>query len=196
MFAAMRRFGALVLAVALIGCSTTVSRPVIPTLSYSHLPPLEMSVARVELVEAYRSPLQDPNVEHTFPTPPALAFKRWVNDRVRPVGQNDTLRITVEDASARRQPLPRTEGIEALFTTDQIERIDATVDVLLEVVDNGGTVISTVTAKAQRTRTIPEGLTLNERDQIYQEITEALINDLNATLEQNIRQYMASYMVS
>lgn len=196
MFAAMRRFGVLVLTVALIGCSTTVSRPVIPTLSYSHLPPLEMSVARVELVEDYRSPLQEPNVEHTFPTPPALAFKRWVNDRIRPVGQNDTLRITVEDASARRQPLPRTEGIEALFTTDQIERIDATVDVLLEIIDNGGNVTSSVTAKAQRTRTIPEGLTLNERDQIYQEITEALINDLNATLEQNIRQYMARYMVS
>ena len=196
MFARIRPFGALVLMVALIGCSTTVSRPVIPTLSYSHLPPLEISVARVELIEAYRSPLQDPNVEHTFPTPPALAFKRWVDDRVRPVGQNDTLRITVEDASALRMPLPRTEGIEALFTTDQIERIDATVNVLLEVVDNGGNVTSTVTARAQRSRTIPEGLTLNERDRVYQEITEALINDLNATLEQNMRQHMSRYMAS
>ncbi|MGD9537283.1 MAG: hypothetical protein AB7P52_05985 [Alphaproteobacteria bacterium] len=196
MFARLSRFGALVLVAALIGCSTTVTRPVIPTLSYSHLPPLELSVARVDLVEAYRSPLQDPNVEHTFPTPPALAFKRWVSDRLRPVGQDGSLRVTIEDASARRAPLPRTEGVEALFTTDQVERIDATVNVLLETLDNGGNVTSTVTARAQRTRTIPEGLTLNERDQIYQEITEALINDLNTTLEQNIRQYMARYMAS
>jgi len=196
MFKSVRLYGALIMIVAIAGCSTTVSRPVIPTLSYSHLPPLEVSVAQVDFVDNYRSPLKDPNVEHTFPTPPALAFKRWVSDRVKAVGQNDTLRITVENASALREPLPRTEGIEALFTTDQIERIDATLDVLLEIVDNGGFVKTTVTARAQRSRTIPEGLTLNERDQAYQEITEALINDLNATIEQNMRQYMSSYMVS
>jgi hypothetical protein len=192
-------FGSLVVlmvGIALAACSTTVSRPAIPTLSYAHLPPLELSVGRVEVVEEYRSPLKEPNVEQSFPTPPAVAFKGWVNDRLRAIGQNDTLRVTIKDASAVRVPLPRTEGIEGMFTTDQVERIDATVSVVLEVVNNGGGVDAYVTARAQRSRTLPEGLTLNQRDAIYQEISEALVNDLNATIEQNMRQYLSRYLAS
>jgi hypothetical protein len=192
-------FGSLgaLLALGLIAaCSTTVTRPAIQTQDFSGQPALALSVARVEVVEQYQSPLKEPNVEHTFPTTPAAAFKRWLGDRVKAEGQNDTLRVTIQDASAVRVPLPRTEGLEGMFTTDQVERIDATVSVLLEVVTNGGVAETFITAKAQRSRTLPEGLTLNERDKIYQEITEALVNDLNATIEQNVRQFLSKYLVS
>lgn len=187
---------AALLALGLVAaCSTTVSRPAIETQDFSSQPPLALSVARVEVVEQYQSPLKEPNVEHSFPTTPAAAFKRWLAERVKAEGQNDTLRVTIEDASAVRVPLPRTEGLEGLFTTDQVERIDATMSVLLEVVNNGGVAEAYVTAKAQRSRTLPEGLTLNERDKIYQEITEALVNDLNATIEQNMRQFLSKYLM-
>ena len=187
--------GALLALGLVAACSTTVSRPAIETQDFAGQPPLALSVARVEVVETYQSPLKEPNVEHSFPTTPAAAFKRWLGERVKAEGQNDTLRVTIEDASAVRVPLPRTEGLEGMFTTDQVERIDATVSVLLEVVNNGGVAEAFITAKAQRSRTLPEGLTLNERDKIYQEITESLVNDLNATIEQNIRQFLSKYLV-
>lgn len=191
-------FGSLIALLVLglvAACSTTVSRPAIETQDFSGQPPLVLSVARIEVVEQYQSPLKEPNVEHSFPTTPAAAFKRWLGERVKAKGQDDTLRVTIQDASAVRVPLPRTEGLEGMFTTDQVERIDGTVSVLLEVVDNGGVVRAFVTAKAQRARTLPEGLTLNERDKAYQQITEALINDLNATIEQNMRQFLSKYLI-
>lgn len=191
-------FGSLIALLVLglvAACSTTVSRPAIETQDFSGQPPLVLSVARIEVVEQYQSPLKEPNVEHSFPTTPAAAFKRWLGERVKAKGQDDTLRVTIQDASAVRVPLPRTEGLEGMFTTDQVERIDGTVSVLLEVVDNGGVVQAFITAKAQRARTLPEGLTLNERDKAYQQITEALINDLNATIEQNMRQFLSKYLI-
>lgn len=191
-------FGSLIALLVLglvAACSTTVSRPAIETQDFSGQPPLVLSVARIEVVEQYQSPLKEPNVEHSFPTTPAAAFKRWLGERVTAKGQDDTLRVTIQDASAVRVPLPRTEGLEGMFTTDQVERIDGTVSVLLEVVDNGGVVQAFITAKAQRARTLPEGLTLNERDKAYQQITEALINDLNATIEQNMRQFLSKYLI-
>ncbi len=198
----LKRTGAVVgmvaglLALGLIAaCSTTVSRPAIETQDFSGQPPLALSVAQVEVIEQYQSPLKAPNVEHSFPTTPAAAFKRWVGDRLKAEGQNDTLRVTIQDASAVRVPLPRTEGLEGMFTTDQVERIDATVSVLLEVVNNAGIAEAFITAKAQRSRTLPEGLSLNERDKIYREITEALVNDLNATIEQNVRQSLSKYLL-
>ena len=177
-------------------CSSTVTREPIPALTYGHLPPIEVLVARIEVIDEYQSPLREPNVEHTFPTPPAAAFRRWVEDRLRGVGQNNTLRVTIIDASALRVPLPRTEGVEALFTTDQVERIDATVEVLLEIVDNGGLTAASISARTQRSRSMPEGLSLDERDKFYQELSEALVNDLNATIEQNMRQNLAGYLAS
>ena len=136
-------------------CSSTVTREPIPALTYGHLPPIEVLVARIEVIDEYQSPLREPNVEHTFPTPPAAAFRRWVEDRLRGVGQNNTLRVTIIDASALRVPLPATEGIEGLFTTDQVERIDATVEVLLEIVDNGGLTAASISARTKRSRSMP-----------------------------------------
>jgi len=186
----------LLLGLVLVACSTKVSRDPIPAMSYGHLPPLEVLVANIEIVDLYKSPLKEPNVEQSFPTPPAAAFKHWVGDRLRGVGTNGSLRVTIKDASALRVPLPRTGGIEGLFTTDQVERVDATVDVLLEILDNGGRPEASVTARAQRSRSLPEGLSLNERDKFYEEISEALVNDLNATIEQNMRQHLSTYLAS
>lgn len=177
-------------------CSSTVTREPIPALTYGHLPPLDVVVGRIEVIDEFQSPLREPNVEHSFPTPPAVAFRNWVSDRLRAVGANDTLRVTIKDASAFRVPLPRTEGIEGLFTTDQVERIDAVVDVLLEIIDNGGNIVASITARTQRSRSMPEGLSLDERDTFYQAISEALVNDLNVTLEQNMRQSLSNYLGS
>lgn len=191
-------FGSLVALLLVLGlacaCSTTVNRPTVQKQDFAGQPPLVLSVARIEVVENYQSPLTEPNVEHSFPTTPAAAFKKWLGERIKADGQNDTLRVTIEDARAVRVPLPRTEGLEGAFTTDQVERIDATIAVLIEVVNKGGVTASFITAKAQRSRTLPEGLSLNERDKIYQEITESLVNDLNATIEQNIRRTLAKYL--
>ena len=187
--------GVLILVLVMAACTTTVSRPVFKELSFERLPRIEFNVARIELVEAFQSPLREPNIEYTFPTPPALAFKRWVHDRLRAEGGSGAVRVTIRDASVLRIPLAANTDIEGLITTEQGERLDATLNVLIEIMDAHGVASgSYASAESQRSRTVPEDLTLNERDLIYQEITEALINDINATLEQNIRQYLRKHL--
>lgn len=184
--------GALMLLVA--ACSTTVTRPVFEEMAYGHLPPLVFNVGRIEVVDDYRAPLVEPNVEHRFPTPPAVAIKRWVTDRVQAAGAGDILRITIRDASAKRVELETNQDLEAWFTTEQAERIDARVDVQFQIVDDDGTEGSYAVAEAVRARTLPEGATLNERDQVYFDLTAALINDFNASMEQAIRQYLGDHL--
>ena len=58
----------------LSACETTVSSPVIPELSFKHLPALKFAVGRIETVENYRSALRPPNVEHLFPSPISAAL--------------------------------------------------------------------------------------------------------------------------
>ena len=43
-------------------------------------------------------------------------------------------------------------------------------------------------------RTLPEGITLAERERIYDETVQALLHDYNASQEQAIRQYLNLYL--
>ncbi|MBT6443012.1 MAG: hypothetical protein HOK61_11350 [Alphaproteobacteria bacterium] len=183
-----------VLVLLVVACTTTVSRPVFDEMAFGHLPALQFKVGRVEVVDEYRSPLIDPNVEHTFPTPPAVAIRRWIADRVQTSGSSDILRITIRDASAVRVELDTNQDLEAWFTTEQSERIDARVDVQFQIIGDDGVAGSYAAAEAARSRTLPEGATLNERDQIHFDLISALINDFNASMEQAVRQYLADYL--
>ncbi len=184
-----------VLAVGMLGaCQTTVTRNVIPELTYKHLPALSFAVARIEIIEDYRSPLQSPNVEHLFPTPIAAALKRWVDDRMAAVGGSNIMRVIIEDASAVVEELEINKDLEAMFTTEQAERVDTRVQVKIEIVDESGAVLAFTSTEAARTRTTPENVTLNERDKIYDDLTKVLMNDFNTSQEQGIRRYLEAYL--
>ncbi len=184
----------LTLLVVAAACETTLTRPEIDTLSYAHLPPLSFDVAQIEIVEVYQPTSLPPNVELAFPTPPSVALKRWVQDRIRAHGSANTLRITILDASAVRTALEANTDIEGVFTTEQAERIDARLSVKVEIIDAAGPTGTFAAAEAERSRTVPEGLTLDEREQVLAEITEALLNDYNASQEQSIRAHMSAYL--
>lgn len=175
-------------------CETTVTRPVIPELSFKHLPSLSFAVGRIEIVEKFRSPLRPPNVEHLFPTPIAAALRRWSDDRLKASGGANVMRIIVEDASAIVEELETNKDLEALFTTEQAERIDARLLVRIEISDENGAVLAFTSTEAVRSRTTPENVSLNERDQTYNDLTKVLMNDFNTSQEQGIRRYFDTFL--
>jgi len=192
-----RRFSGMLavsLLLVLAACSSTISRSTPAEQNYGRLPPIVLDVAAIEINETYQPPLKEPHVEHSFPTPPDEAFRKWVGERLKARGEGRTLRITINEASAVRVPLEAETGLSALFTKEQVERIDARLGVLMEILDGHGLPVAHVSALSERSRTLPEGLTLNDRDQVYREITIALINDLNTTIEQNLREHLANYV--
>lgn len=172
-------------------CETTVTRPEFEDLSFAHQPPLAFNLADVQLVQAYRAPFKPPNVEHDFPTPPSVAVKRWVEDRIRAEGATGAIRITVRNASAVMTRLATNTDIEGLVTTEQAERLDVKLDVLFEIMKDGEPTGTFASVQVTRSRTLDEAINLNERDAIYFAVTKELMNDFNATSEQNIRQYFS-----
>jgi len=179
---------------ALGSCATVASRADIPELSYKHLPRLNLAVTRIDFIEKFFSPLQSPHVEHLFPTSIAQAVKRWTNDRLNAVGGTDVMRIIVEDASAVAEELETNEDLEAWFTTEQAERIIARIQVRIEITDETGVMKAYTNTEATRSRTTPENVTLNERDEIYNDLLMVLMNDFNASQEQGIRNHFQPYI--
>ena len=187
--------GAALLAVATIaaGCETAPPRYESEPPSFAALPPLVFDLARIEVVERPAAPHPD-DVDHLLPTPPAVAIGLWVRDRLRANGTTGALRVTVEEASARSTPLATNTDFEGLFTEEQAERLELRLRVTIEAIDHNGHVNGSATATAERSRTLPEGITLGERGRLYDKTVAALLHDYNASQEQAIKQYLRLYL--
>ncbi len=168
--------------------------PVYPDISFSNEPPFQLGVASIEVDDEYLPPLKPPNVDHQFPVRIAAAAARWAHDRLRAVGTERTARVIIKDASAIATDLPKTEGLKGLFTNDQAVRFDARVEMIVEIRDARGLPLASVSATAERSRSVTNDITLNDRDRVFYEMTKALMQDEDATLEKNIRQYLQIYI--
>jgi hypothetical protein len=188
----------LVLAVALTvvaaGCETTLPPRGFPELSYTHLPPIRFDAVRVDVVQQYRSTNQPPNVEHEFPVRPAEVAARWANDRLQANGVRNIVRATIVDGAVVELPLQRSSGVSGVFTTDQSERYDGALEVRIEVLGPDGRQLAMVSSRATRSRSVPENITLAERERVWFRLTESMMNDLNLALEQQIREHFARWL--
>ena len=186
-----------VLGIALLvlaACQAPALPPPLPELTYGHLEPINLDVGRIEIVEQYVPPLKAPNVEHTFPTPPATAMRQWAKDRLRAVGEIRTARLVIKNASAIETKLEITGGLRGAFTKDQSERYDVTLDVVLEVRGEDGVAVAFANAVVTRSKTVTEGLSLSERERVFHRMTESLMDEVNSELEKNIRQFLVQYL--
>ncbi len=186
-----------VLAIALLvlaACQAPALPPPLSELTYGHLDPINLDVGRIEIVEQYVPPLKAPNVEHEFLTPPATAMRQWAKDRLRAVGEIRTARLVIKNASAIETKLETRRGLRGAFTKDQSERYDVTLDVVLEVRGEDGAAVAFANAVVTRSRTVPEGLSLSERERVFHGMVQSVMNEVNAELEKNIRQFLVRYL--
>jgi hypothetical protein len=177
---------------ALGACETTVPRSGFPEIGFAHLPPINVAVGRVDVVRAYAPPSKAPNVDHMFPVTPAATAERWARDRLKAVGGPGVLRAVIVNAAVVEVPLKQSGGLKGAFTTEQSERYDGEIEIRLEIETPGAT--ANVTSRAQRRRTVPENISLADREKIWFQMVEAMMIDLNESLERQARKNFAGWI--
>jgi hypothetical protein len=166
-----------------------------PEIGFSHLAPLSFDASKVEVVNEYVAPLKRPNVEHEMPLRPAAAAERWAKDRVKAAGNSSrSVRVTVKNARVVESELKRATGLRGMFTTDQAQRYDAELEMLIEVRNDRGFREGSASALSKRSFTVPEGITINDREKEYFKLVEEMMADINRELERSIREHMAKFL--
>ena len=193
--AMVRRYLVSLLVVFLAACETPVATQTLPELTYGHLSKFTLDVAGIDVKAKYVPPMQAPNVEHLFATPPGKALRRWAADRLRAAGRRGRARFLILDAAVTETPLKLDKSFTGAFTKQQSRRYDATVEVSLEILDDKGFRTGFANARVMRSRTLGEDATINDRERMWFDLTEALMQDLNAEMEKNIRQYLSGYLM-
>lgn len=147
---------------------------------------ITLDVATVDVVDAYAEPMREPNVEHLLAVSPSDAVRLWAADRLKAGGGTGRAQVIIRDAAVKEVPLQRTEGVRGWFTKDQSERYDASLTVEVRV-DGPGGYSGFTTVVVGRSTTVPEDVSLAEREKAMLALVQALAADLDAKLDEAIR---------
>jgi hypothetical protein len=183
-----------VLMLALAACTPSATRPSFPDLRFTAAPPLRIDASGIEVRDEFRPSFHEPEVDHLFPVPPERAVENWIHDRLQATGTTRRIVVHILDASVRETELPKKEGLEATLTTQQAEQYDGRIALRVELLDEKGFAMRTVSAEVNRTRSVPEGITPNERDQVWYDMTKQMLADLDGRLESDIRANFTFYV--
>ena len=178
----------------LAACDTPPMRQSFATLTFQDRPPIRLDVAQLEIVQAYQAPGTAPHVDHLFPQKPVDVAAAWGRDVLRAVGQRGMATYTITDASATETALPRSTGMTQMFKTEQSDRYDLHIEVKLEV---GNPLLATtgvVTASANRSQTVAEDMTMNQREAVWFQMTESAMRELDGKLEAAIRDKLRVFV--
>jgi hypothetical protein len=181
-----------VLVVALTACETPPPVLSFPDLTYGHHGQMRLNVASLEVVSEYRSPMAKPHVEHLFPVSSEKALRQWAADRLKPDGLEGVARFVIIDAPVTETVLKKDETFKGKFTTQQTERYEAVIEATLEIKTAQGS--GHAAARVSRSITVPEDASLNDREQEWFNLVEALTNDFNREMEKQIRQHLVNWL--
>lgn len=191
----MLKRAVLTMAVLLLAaCETPVSVPRYADITFTHRPPIAVDVAKITVVEAYRGPGALPNVEHEFPVPPMRMAARWAKDRLQPVGDSGELIFTIREAPVVEVQLEKSTGLTGIVTTDQAQRYDAKLVVEIAADDPAAGKTASTTTQVERSRTVAEDITLNEREAIWYKMVDDMAKDLDAQLDGAMTKYFKAFV--
>lgn len=184
----------LLAAVVLAGCAKAPPNPTYPEITFQHLNPLRLNVSEIKVVNEFTPPLKLPHVEHELPVKIDQSVRNWVRDRLVAVGTSGSVAtVTIKDASAVEKPLKKDTGLKGLVTKNQSELYEFHVLVEVKITEISGS-SGFVTAEATRTKSVPEGITLNQREKTYFVQVEALMQAFDQEMEKNIRTFLGGYL--
>jgi hypothetical protein len=187
----LKPLGLALLALMLAACDTPPKRQAFPEITFQHLQPFRLDVARVQIVDGYQ-PDPGADIGNQFPESPAAVARQWAEDRLTAVGQQGEAIYTITLAKATQTPLRRSEGMSAMTHKDQSDRYDLAITVNLEVHSGGKQ--GAITAKAARSQTVIEDMTLNQRESVLFNLLDVSMKDVNAQMEKLIPHYLGGFV--
>lgn len=190
---ALVALAALALPLAFAACETTPTAPAKPSMSFAHQGQFRLAVSEISVVSLYKSPLAAPNVEHLMNVSPEAAARIWAKDRLIAAGGPYRAEFRILNAPVTETELKTDKSFSGMFKKEQSARYNGQLEVELIIRDARG-VVASAEARSSRSQTTPEDVTLNQRDQIWYEISEALIQEVDGRMSENIRTYMPAYI--
>ena len=187
-----RDFLALTAGAVLAGCGRPAVVRTLPAIGFASSAMLPLDVASVTFVnEAPAANVAEParDVRFNLTEWPGDVIRRWSMERLRAAGDRGTARVILVESRFVAVPLDTAETVEGFFTNEQSLAYEGALAVRVEIVDHpsGG---GFAEARSYRRQTVPESLSIMERE----EALHALHQDVTAALDEQLEAEMAEHL--
>ncbi len=176
-------------------CETQPPAPKLPEIGFADKTPFSLNVGQLEIVSEYKTPGRAPNVDQLMQISPEAAAVRWAKDRIKPMGRTGSVRVVIKDGSVVEVSLKTEKGFTGLFKDEPGTRYDGKLDVAIQILDERHLPVAEVVAHASHSRSLLEGITVNERDKALWDISNAMIHDIDDQMDGMIRSYFARWVM-
>lgn len=151
--------------------------------------PIQVNAADVVVVNAYHPPMTAPNVDHLFTVKPADAARKLVEQQVVAAGVQDTLRVSIENASVTRVALPVKQSLIGIFSRQPAERLEGRMALKFELFDPASPDIirGRASVTAARDKTLTNDASPAEREAAYHQLTQDLTDDLAVQIDRTVK---------
>lgn len=185
----MKNLFVLAFALLLAGCVEGPPAARSPELTFTNMPLVSIDAARIDVIDNYKPPMQEPNVEHTFQPTPYAAAEQLAHSRLVAAGSENVLRVIIDDASVVREKLQVEKNFIHSFLPEPVEKLKAKLFVRFELVSPSAPdiVLGHASIAISRDRDLNNGISPAERDAATFELTEQLMNQFNSGLQTTVK---------
>jgi hypothetical protein len=164
-------------------------------LQFANTTVLNVDATALELKLGEIPPREYPHVNYRSQVRFEDGAREWAGQHFKLTGNSvNTLRITIQKGDIVEKLLPIKKGIKGWFTKDQSAEYVATLELEVAIVDPTGRVLTTASGKATTGRTVPEGTTEADKQQVWTGLIISCFDNLDNELQPQVRTVMAQYI--
>lgn len=171
------------------GCTTTQAPPP-ERMTFDTLQPFPLYVASYE-IQNQTAPMlgfADESVDVGFVASVNKTVDDYLQHRFSAVGTNGKFLAVLKEASVKSSVLPSDNKFGAWMEVDKRDRFDMKVVVHMAIFGVGSYEKRGIDVVANRMLTVPEHVTLAERERLQMEALDNLIDDLDASIQQVLKE--------
>jgi len=159
----------------------------------SQLTKITISAEKLEINQIYETKFADPYIDHSIEIPPVERLKSWMNENIFTIGNENKLIINILDSSLKR--IERKNEDAKKFDEKVIYKYELFLLVEYNLYDNAGFLIANTTAEGFRSTTSGKYVSIQETEQILDDLILLSLIDFANESKKLIEVYMQGYIL-
>lgn len=160
-------------------------------------PAFQINASDIQFTKSGPTPATDIQTREQFPTRLDSGMEQWAHDRLNLRGGPNRIELELVDAYVTEQPLPVTRGFSGLFKNEQSARYTGKLKVVLKLyTPDRITPHAGVESEVSRMITLPEGASVAERQQAFNDLVISMLQQVDQDMSQRIPQHLAEFLTT
>ena len=154
---------------------------------------LDIVSSAIEINEIFEKKFSDPYIGHTLKVDPSQRIISWVNDNFKSVGNENIFVVSILDASLSQTEFENTEAEN--FDEKINYKYDLVYLIEFNLFNDSRDLIATTLVEISRSTTSGLYISINEKENIINDLIYQSLEDLTSESEILLKKYMDEYIL-